>query len=221
MVSLRDAVSPRAGWGIEAEGVGIRLKGTWVLTNFTWSHEPGTIAWLIGENGAGKSSLLQVLAGRAAPSTGAVRRTGPRGERPGALYYHPAMRPPGHATVGDWLRLTRKLARETEMTPVDPAFLPTRANAAKRLDRLSTGEAKRLMLTALLKRRKPFIFLDEPYEHLSGDAKEILTGMLIERAMESVVVVATNQEVPNRAGGVILNLDSDQATAITPVEEVV
>ncbi len=112
------------------------------------------------------------------------------------------MRLPPRATVGEWLRFVAASGGEPPGVRLGPGVPPDRL-----LGRLSTGEARRLLLEALLDRPAAFVFLDEPYEHLSQRAREALTGVLVARARVSVVVVSTNQPVPPGAGGPILRLD--------------
>lgn len=144
----------------------------------------GLLTWVTGENGAGKSRLLRELA----RSRTGVGRT---------AYYHPTMGAPLHVTVADWLRLNEALLPADSATLLgrDDEFFP-RVNAAARMTKLSTGEAKRLLLWSLLRMFTRYTFLDEPYEHLSPAAKARLTSVLRERSRNSIVVVATNQEIP-------------------------
>ena len=147
----------------------------------------GQVFWVVGPNGAGKSSLLRVLALLDPPAGGRVRYAA--GGDP-FLYFHSEMRLPASSTVGAWDRLVDRLlppGSPGTHTPLWPEVAPHR-----KVGRLSTGERKRLLLDALF-RRKGAMLLDEPYEHLSPDAKRTLTAMLESRAIASVVVVATNQ----------------------------
>ncbi|HSH44908.1 MAG TPA: hypothetical protein VK966_03575, partial [Longimicrobiales bacterium] len=134
------------------------------------------------------------------------------------LYFHPRITPSPRSTVGSWARLTERLlpaGSRTEHTPLWPDVPPARP-----IHRLSTGERKRLLLDALLRRSGPLI-LDEPYEHLSPDGKAALTRLLHERAAGAVVVVATNQatERAGQWGG--LRLADGHAQRIGPRQEVV
>ncbi|HEX7119539.1 MAG TPA: ATP-binding cassette domain-containing protein [Longimicrobiales bacterium] len=235
---------------LRLEGVAIRHRRRRVVRDLTWRHGAGRVAWLIGENGAGKSSLLRALAGRARPAAGVVTLVDPSGATGARLYYRPAMRLPGGITVAEWRRLIERLgggvdrgvgvpgasgvsgvsgvsaapegrgAGEHPVAPEDAmALLRPDVPPDRRLDRLSTGEAKRLMLEALLGRPASFLFLDEPYEHLSSSARDGLTAILVARARRSVVVVATNQPVPVDAGGPIVRLDGERAVIDLRKEE--
>jgi heme exporter protein A len=178
-------------------GLRIRRKGRVVLDGFDFTHGPGRLAWVTGENGAGKSSLLRVLANRLRPEAGTVGL-----EPAGAtlVYYHPGMALPRDARVGDWFRLLgRADATDLELAPT--------VGPGDAIARLSTGERKRLLLAGILSRSTPFTFLDEPYEHLSPEAKMTLTRILLERARSGVVVVATNQDVPAGGDPLVIRVD--------------
>lgn len=181
-------------------GLRIRRKGRVVLDALSLTLGPGRLAWVTGENGAGKSSLLRVLAGRLRPEAGEVQME--PGGGTSVAYYHPAMALPRDAKVGDWMRLLgRPYAADRGLAP------PVSPDDG--VARLSTGEQKRLLLMGILSRATSFTFLDEPYEHLSPEAKATLTQMLLERACTGVVVVATNQEVPTSGQPLVIHVDGE------------
>lgn len=187
---------------IRVEDLGIRRGRTWVLRGFDWMHSAGQIAWLVGENGVGKSSLLRMLAGRERPTTGRVVLDVGNDPAPRALYYHPGMRLPPEVRASDWDRLVDALtAGSRRHDDLRPSFAEPRT----RVGNLSTGEAKRLQLEAVLRQSAPFAFLDEPYSHLSESGQEALTEILEERCRTAVVVVATNQAIP--AAGVRVSIE--------------
>lgn len=182
---------------VTVEDLGIRRGGTWILEGFDWTHQAGGIAWLTGENGAGKSSLLRTLAGRERPTTGRVVLDA-GDPAPRTLYYHPGMRLPPEIRVSDWDRLVDAL---TVGRPREDDLRPSFADPRTRVASLSTGEVKRLQLEAILRQEARFVFLDEPYSHLSESGQGALTTILEERCRTAVVVVATNQSIPTGIDG--------------------
>ena len=187
--------------------------GDHVVRGLTVTVEPGRVFWVIGPNGAGKSSLLRVLAGLDRPRRGRVTRRGRTSDR--MTYLHSEMRLPSAATAGDWDRLSRLLLSPgaATVTPLWPQVPRHRS-----VRRLSTGEQKRLVLDVAI-RRPGSLILDEPFEHLSPDAKRLLGRHLKDRARRSVVVVATNQAIHRAADEGGLYLDAGEATPIGPASD--
>lgn len=185
-----------------AEGVTVRRGDELIVDDLSWQHAPGTVAWICGPNGAGKSSLMRVLAGIDVPRAGAVVHEvrGRAADASDIAHYTPSMSlPPEPRAV--WF--SGMMARLVDgPIPLEP----DRALRAKRCASLSTGEEKRLLLGPLLARGRSFIFLDEPYEHLSREARAQLTAALVTLASTSVVVVATNQPIPAEANGPVITL---------------
>lgn len=165
--------------------VTVQRGPTRVATGLDLTIRRGRIFWVVGPNGSGKSSLLRVMGRLDPPATGRVRHDA-GGER--LLYFHSEMALPGASTVGAWLRLVERLLP----APAGPTPLLPELDPRRKVGRLSTGERKRLLLDALLRRPGP-VLLDEPYEHLSPGARDALTALLERRAEETIVVVATNQ----------------------------
>ena len=163
--------------------------------------EPGERVALIGRNGAGKSSLLKILAGLDKPDDGVLQvQTGVRRVyvaqeplfAPGATVFD---------AVADGVAETRELrARYEEHRPGDDLdALQTRiealdgwtweqrvAQALQRLqldadaavDALSGGTKKRVALARALVAAPDVLLLDEPTNHLDIDAIEWLQSLL-------------------------------------------
>lgn len=175
-----------------------------VVRDVSFSAAPGTLVWITGDNGAGKSSLLRALAGRGNASGHVTRPSGH--DLRNVCFYSPLMGVPTATTVRRWIEFNHRIQHGdtvvlAETDPLVPAVQP---NAL--LTSLSTGEAKRLLLWGLLRVKRDFTFLDEPYEHLSPPAKHRLTEILLERSEHSVVVVATNQDVPDTEHKLVLEI---------------
>lgn len=191
------------------ESLTIRRNDELLFDRFDWSHSPGRPAWVVGPNGAGKSTMLRVLAGIDPPDGGTIRHlVDGAAVRPRAdvlSYYSPSMGLPPEARAGSFAALASQLVD----APIPLA--PDRALGVKRCAKLSTGEEKRLLLGPLLARKAPFILLDEPYEHLSRDARTAVTREILRIAASAVVIIATNQPIPSDANGPVVTLSVTEA----------
>jgi ABC-type Mn2+/Zn2+ transport system ATPase subunit len=186
---------------LELNDVAVRRGSNPVVEGLSLTIRPGSVFWVVGPNGAGKTSLLRVMAGLDRPLSGTVIRWAATDEP--LLYFQSEMALPPSATVGDWECLVGRLLSTTgadQRTPLWPDAGPSR-----RIARLSTGERKRLLLDALF-RQLGSLLLDEPFEHLSPDAKAALASLMEARSQTAIVVVATNQATgrARRDGGLRL-----------------
>jgi heme exporter protein A len=183
--------------------VSVRAGQREVVSSFNWQHQSGGIAWLFGSNGSGKSSLLRVLAGFQLPASGHVHWTG---EMSKVHFLTPDMSAPVDVRVCDFLDLVQSLGSGVDNAELQ-LLLPRLGHEGNRFRTLSTGEAKRFLLWSILRQPPQPLILDEPYEHLSREAKAVLTVLLQRWAEQSIVVIATNQDVPMRPEDTLLTLD--------------
>jgi ABC-type multidrug transport system ATPase subunit len=170
----------------------VRHRRVRVLQNFSAELDPGGIWWVVGENGAGKSTFLRALVGRVPLSGGEMLL----GERPllasDTAYFHPGIHPPPDVRTADFLAVADALGRSIRRD----SLISWEPIGEQRLERLSTGQAKRLLLALLLRSDAPVLALDEPFDHLSESGRNALLDRLRLRATERIVVVSTNQGIP-------------------------
>ena len=163
--------------------------------------EPGSITWLRGTNGSGKTSLLRILAGLSAPAEGEVSWNGQAPQHDGAastgLVYI------GHANaLKDDLTLTEALAFLARLHSIDAA--PARAHdalarfgLASRRDALvrtlSQGQRRRGALARLALDAAPRAWiLDEPYDALDDVSMALLSNLIEAQAGRGGTVLLTS-----------------------------
>jgi ABC-type transport system involved in cytochrome c biogenesis ATPase subunit len=179
----------------------IQVGGRDVIRNLSFSASAGSIVWMTGENGAGKSTLLRMLALRSPIASGISYNPVPR--RDEIAFYAPPLGLPSATTPHAWLSFCCEADERPELLNIEDPLLP-RVSPKALLSKLSTGEAKRFLLWGLLRVMKTYTILDEPYEHLSPAAKLHLTNILQERAQTGVVIVATNQLLPQMQSNLVV-----------------
>lgn len=152
-----------------------------VLRAINLRLEPGTLTALIGPNGAGKSTLLRALAGLAPPSSGLAQlddrplQSWSLPERARRLGFLPqevqpafpftaeeavalGARVAGHAKWSDsGLTIEARAAVGRALDAVEAGHL-----AARRLDELSGGERRRVLMASVLAQEPRWLLLDEP-----------------------------------------------------------
>jgi heme exporter protein A len=168
---------------------------------------PGSVTWLRGTNGSGKTSLMRILAGLSAPAAGELlwcgtpyRKAG-AAAREGLLYI-------GHANaLKEDLTLAESVAYLGRLAGMDRADdrahqalghvgLQTRRSAAVRT--LSQGQRRRGALSRLALEEKPRVWiLDEPYDALDVPSTQTLSALITAQAARGgAVLLTSHQSVP-------------------------
>ena len=179
---------------IEARDLVKRRGGRRVLDGASFSVGCGEVAALVGANGAGKSTILAIVAGVLAPDQGWVSIDGATSGARRKLGYVPeAADPPGHLTAGELLALVAGLRRSSPLDPAVRARLGLDALAAHRIDRMSLGQRRRACLGAALVGDPPALVLDEPDNGLDTDGLDALVELVAAaRTRGAGVLVATH-----------------------------
>jgi ATPase subunit of ABC transporter with duplicated ATPase domains len=180
--------------------------GSTALVGITGTFGSGRTG-LVGTNGSGKSTLLRIIAGQLAPTTGRIVSSGDVDHLPQTLTLGTA------ATVADLLGIAGKVAALHAIESGDVAErhfdvigndwdIETRADEAlrqigltaadldRRVDELSGGEAMLVAIAGLRLRRAPITLLDEPTNNLDRDARARLAEML--RSWPGTLVVVSH-----------------------------
>ncbi len=150
-----------------------------LLTHATWRLGPGDRVGLVGVNGAGKSSVLALLAGELAPSAGRVRHG-----RTVAIEHLTQqlddLDPEARvlATVESIRRVTRTTDGEVTASALLERFGFTGDRLTARLGDLSGGERRRFQLLRLLLSEPNVLLLDEPTNDLDIETLTVLEDFL-------------------------------------------
>lgn len=163
----------------------------------------GSYVALMGHNGAGKSSLLKVIAGLSTPTAGTVtvagvdlRRAGPGLRALVGFVAHETMLY-SDLTVLDNLMLHARLygvARPAEAAERTAARLSVNGSLHRRVRTLSRGMRQRVTIARALLHGPRVLLLDEPYTGLDEDAAARVAALLRElHTPERVLVVAVHE----------------------------
>lgn len=182
------------------DGLVRRRGGRAVVDGVSFRVAAGAIVGLIGLNGAGKTSLIECLAGLAAADAGTVTLAGHAPGTPaaraacGVLLQAPGL--PPRLRVGEVLALFAGLAGVAPDALVDAGvsgLLGLDALARVRVDRLSGGQRQRLALAVALLGAPPVLLLDEPGSALDPAMRGALAGLLAaRRAAGAAILLATH-----------------------------
>ena len=174
---------------------GIR-GGRTLFRGLSFAVAPGRALAVEGANGAGKTSLLRMLAGFIAPAGGTIRFGDladgeERGKRVGWLGHHDAVKT--QMTVRETLAFFARLHGGGD---VDAAMERTGLARLAELpgQYLSAGQRKRVSLARLLLSARPLWLMDEPLASLDAGGKTTAAGLVAAHvAAGGIAVVATHE----------------------------
>jgi ribose transport system ATP-binding protein len=191
-----DGPEPRTSRAIEASGVSKHFGGVQALRSASFSADFGEVHALVGENGAGKSTMIKILSGVLAPDAGSLRIKGTEVSLASPL----EARRLGVGTVFQeltllpWMTVAENLLLGNE--PKGPLGLVRRRNLASSADEilrrygvdgidplelvaaLSLAQRQTIEIVRTLLREPEILFLDEPTSALAEREVEWLFGLV-------------------------------------------
>src|SRR6195952_3632443 len=159
-----------------------------LLDGVSLGVDEGDAIGVVGRNGDGKTTLLQVLTGTRSPDTGRFTHTS--GLSVG--YLHQADDFAADASVRDVIvdgRPDHVWAAEAETRSVVENLL-TEVALDREVSNLSGGERRRVALAAVLLAGHDVLVLDEPTNHLDVEVIGWLAGHLSRQTSKTLVVVS-------------------------------
>ena len=166
------ATSEAGALQMEARAISVMVGDKTILQPASLSLEPGELVAIIGESGAGKSTMLKVLAGVDPASGGIVTVNGePLAARLTDVGYVPQDDIVHHLlgvrealTYAAGLRLPRDVQQDELDEAIDGALdeLSLDEHAATRVGMLSGGQRRRTSVAVELLGKPGLLFLDEP-----------------------------------------------------------
>jgi ABC-2 type transport system ATP-binding protein/heme exporter protein A len=200
---------------VEIDALGFHFATRSVFLGLNLRFQPG-LTWLRGSNGRGKTTLLRLLGGQLAPSSGSIRLGDLEARRDALAWRRHSFYCGGEApalewlTVDEWLQLHLALYDGADRTALR-AFLENFRIAgvlAQPVTALSLGQYKKLQLALALALPALLLLIDEPFNGLDAQAVEVLEGELARReAARDSCIVLTSHLAPRIACTHTLDLD--------------
>ena len=178
---------------LEATGLACVRNGREVFTELGFSVGAGEALLVTGRNGAGKSSLLRMVAGliRIAAGRLALVDADPEQTIPEQAHYlghQDALKP--SLTVSENLSFWARYFDGGE--PLQGALAAVGLSALANLPAayLSAGQRRRLSIARLLAAKRPLWLLDEPTSALDREAQDTLAGLMRQHLSGGGIIVA-------------------------------
>jgi ABC transport system ATP-binding/permease protein len=177
-----------------------------IIAGLTFLITNGMRVGLVGPNGSGKTTILRLLTGELAPTSGSITQAASL-----RIVYFSQMR---ELPVGVTLR--RALAPDSDsvhyqgrvvhVASYASKFLFTSEQLNQPVDRLSGGERARVLIARLMLEPADLLLLDEPTNDLDIATLEILEDSLLEYS-GALVLVTHDRFMLDRVSTVVLGLD--------------
>ncbi|MFJ9803051.1 ABC transporter ATP-binding protein [Streptomyces wuyuanensis] len=222
------------GHVIEAAGLRRSYRGGFeAVSGITFSVGRGEVFALLGTNGAGKTSTVELLEGLAAPSAGTVRVLGHDPYRERA-----AVRPrigvmlqeggfPSDLTAVETVRMWAGCTSGARPAAEALELVGLGGRAGVRVKQLSGGERRRLDLALALLGRPEILFLDEPTTGLDAEGRRDTWELVRELRSAGTTVLLTTHYLEEaeslagrlaimHAGRIVATGTPDEVTASRP-----
>lgn len=167
---------------VEIHKISKSYEGKQLLDKFEYNFQKGERIGIIGKNGTGKSTFLNILTGAVKPDSGKVTI----GETIKFGYYTQGgiQAKPGQKVIdvirefGDFIPLQK--GRQISAQQLLERFLFDRKKQYDFVEKLSGGERKRLYLCTVLIQNPNFLILDEPTNDLDIVTLNVLENFLLD-----------------------------------------
>jgi len=165
---------------IELDHVHYEVDGRTIVKDFSYTLLRNDRVGILGRNGTGKSTLLNILSGRLQPTSGTVtigqtvkigyfaQRNEEMDERLRAIEY--IQEAAHYITLADGTRVSASQLMERFMFPGNLQWTP--------ISRLSGGEKRRLYLLRILMEEPNVLLLDEPTNDLDLETMAVLENFI-------------------------------------------
>lgn len=157
--------------GLHWDAVGKQISGSEIIAPWSRSFGPTERTAILGANGSGKSTVIQLLSGQMPPSEGRLHATFLDAEQwPQQISWSgPNVQPPLDLTGREWVTLHGQLRRwrQSPWTYLDAS----NPMWSRPLRSLSSGQRQRLLLAVAICTEAPLLLLDEPCNHLDAEGQ--------------------------------------------------
>lgn len=170
---------------VSCEGISKRYRKKEAVKNCTFSLEQGKIYGLVGENGAGKTTIMRMLTGICRPTEGKMTVC----KELGCLVEYPALVP--SMSAGENLELYRRCSGVEDRKRIDEILklIGLEKACRKKVSHFSLGMKQRLGIGIALLNSPRLLLLDEPTNGLDPMGIVQIKELLLKLNSENKITI--------------------------------
>jgi len=187
----------KQGNGVVLQEVSKSFHGRPVLRGISASFDAHTYL-LTGENGSGKTTILNMIAGVIAPDGGSILINGRSvHDAKETIFLAPASTPAiSWLTGNEFISFVTSLFRQTSRDEQFRKYVVDKLGLAESVDKplsaMSAGTGKKVLLTSALVSNPQILLFDEPTNELDRESVQAFVDILKEEAAGKTVIIATH-----------------------------
>ncbi len=184
------------------KSVGKKYNYDWIFNHLNFTFELGKSYALLGQNGCGKSTLIQIIAGSIIPSAGEVTyiKNG-KNIDPDIFFKHisfaaPYMELPEEMTLTELLQFHSGFKNCIKNFTLQEIINSSgiKNYATRQIKFYSSGMKQRVKLLMALLFESDIILLDEPTTNLDEQGVQWWKNLMLQHSKNRIVIIASNME---------------------------
>ncbi len=193
----------------------IKINNLALFDKQSISFLPGSIIYLKGKNGSGKTSLLRSIAGIQKISEGEI--TLGKNNIALDLLPKPYCHYIGHKTgiklelsVYENINFWAKIYNSSEMVEAAIFYFKIQNIIHKKCYSLSAGQRQKVALARLFACNSMIWLLDEVENNLDNENRKLLNNLIISKANNGGIIIASSHNEPAIKSAIQINLDKNE-----------
>ena len=187
---------------IQIKDLTFRYKSSWVnvLENVNLQLNPGSIVGLLGKNGTGKTTLLNLITGQLFAQEGVITIDNENARTKSKsilekLFFIPEELIVPNFTLEKFIKLYSPFYKDYSQEVMDECMREFGLmQRGKSLNKLSMGTKKKIMICFALATNVPYLLMDEPTNGLDIPSKRIFRKLINSHMTENrIIVISTHQ----------------------------
>jgi ABC-type multidrug transport system ATPase subunit len=175
-----------------------RYRDFYAVYNFNFSLNPSELVLLYGENGAGKSTVLNCLAGLSRADSGEINLRSDLNKRDIVFVSASASFLYESLTIEENLSLYQVVASKNYQANLLKSLiekLSLAENLKKKINECSLGTIRKASIARALLLQPKILLLDEPLSNLDQATKEVCCSLFLELKNNGVGIVVASHEL--------------------------